>query len=78
MGNVGMMGERLITAMNAGGAGEELVATARARFGARSFLVDGCDALHRNLSDEKFGYWRTLNRQWWGDDGTRVLAWFLA
>lgn len=64
--------------MRTGGAGTELVATAQAQFAALAVVVEACDALHRDLSDEEFNCWTKLSRMVPGTDGATVLAWFLA
>lgn len=63
--------------MAAGGAGSELVAVAERLFAKNRALKRACDALHRNLTDDGFDYETDLCSKALGDDGARVLAWFL-
>lgn len=70
--------DAFISVLDAAGAPPDLVRTARNRLAGTAIFAEACTSLHRELSDEEFGYSNKLNEIGLGDDGAKVLAWFLA
>lgn len=70
--------ETLISALQSACAPADLVATAHSRFAARKELAEACDALHRELSADKFNFGWKLRSKTLEVGDSRVLSWFLA